>query len=282
MDLVKQLREKTQVGMMDCKKALTEANGDMDLAIEILRKKGAAVAAKRADNATDNGRVEAFVTPDAKTGALISVSCETDFSANTENMREFSMMVAKECANSGITDAAKLLAEKKNVKDYLDELIAKITEKIQVSRLAPMKVAQHGAIVSYIHPGSTIGVMIELTTANDAASILDDLKALGKDICMHIAVTKPMALAPQDLDQTLIAKEREIAMEQMQGSNKPANILEKIIEGKISKFCADVCLTQQRFIKNEDITIEQLINGFSTKTKNNTAIKQFVRLSIGR
>ncbi len=282
MDLVKELREKTQVGMMDCKKALVEANGDMQLAIDLLRKKGAAVAAKRADNETNNGRIEAFVSSDAKTGSLVSIACETDFSANTENMREFAQLVANEAANLKTDDAQKLLAEKSNVKNYLDELIAKISEKIEINRIVSMQVEKHGVITTYIHPGSTIGVMIELTTENDNAAVLSDLKALAKDICMHIAVTKPMSLSPADIDPAIIQKEREIALEQMQGSNKPANILEKIIEGKISKFCADVCLTQQRFIKNEDLTIEQLVNAFAVKTKNATSIKRFVRLSIGR
>lgn len=282
MDLVKELREKTQVGMMDCKKALVEADGNMELAIEILRKKGAAVAAKRAENETNNGRVEAFVAADAKHGSLVSVACETDFSANTEAMKEFAVLSARESTDLGTEDVQKLLSEKKAVKNYLDELIAKISEKIEISRIVNMNVEKHGIVHAYIHPGSTIGVMVELATTNDGADMIEDLKSLAKDICMHIAVTKPAALAPSDLDPALIEKEREIAREQMKDSNKPANILDKIIEGKISKFCADVCLTQQRFIKNEDITIEQLVNNFSTKTKNPTCIKRFVRLSIGR
>ncbi len=282
IDLVKELREKTQVGMMDCKKALVEANGDMELAIDILRKKGAAVAAKRADNETNNGRIEAYINTDAKTGSLVSIGCETDFSANTENMREFAQLAAHEAATSAINDVQKLLSEKKNVKNYLDELIAKISEKIEISRIVTMHVEKHGIVTAYIHPGSTIGVMIELTTENDGTTIINDLKTLAKDICMHIAVTKPVSLSPADLDPAIIQKEREIALELMKNSNKPANILEKIIEGKINKFCAEVCLTQQRFIKNEDLTIEQLVKEFSTKTKNPTSIKRFVRLSIGK
>ncbi len=282
MDLVKELREKTQVGMMDCKKALTEANGDMQLAIDILRKRGAAVAAKRADNATDNGRIEAYIASNNKSAALVSVCCETDFSANTEAMKEFAVLSAQEAAKFNTNDIQKLLSEKKNVKNCLDELIAKISEKIEINRLEVMNVVENGIISTYIHPGSAIGVMVELTTANDAGAATDELKALARDICMHIAVTNPLALSPQNLDQALLEKERAIAKEQLEKSGKPANIMDKIIEGKIKKFCSDVCLTSQQFIKNEDVTIEQLVANFSTKTKNPTSIKRFVRLSIGR
>lgn len=282
MDLVKQLREKTQVGMMDCKKALVEANGDMEAAIDILRKKGAAVAAKRAENETNNGRVEAYVSADARTGALVSIACETDFSANTEDMSNFSALVAREAAELGIEDKDALIASKSNIKDTLDELIAKISEKIEISEIAAMKVATNGIVGSYIHPGSSIGVMVELETEKDATGVVNELNTLARDICMHVAVTKPLALNPEDLDQSIIEKERAIAREQLEASGKPANIIDKIIDGKINKYCSDVCLTKQSFIKNEDISVEKLVNDVAKKIDNPTKIKRFVRLSIGR
>lgn len=282
MDLVKKLREKTQVGMMDCKKALIEANGDMDAAIDILRKKGAAVAAKRAENETNNGRVEAYVSSDARIGSLVSIACETDFSANTEDMVMFAELVAREAAESNIEDKDTLLSTKSNLKNTLDELIAKISEKIEIDTVAAMHVEKHGIIGTYIHPGASIGVIVELETQNEVAGALEELKLLARDICMHAAVTKPLALKPTELDPALLEKERAITQEQLAASGKPANMIDKILEGKMNKYYSEVCLTKQSFIKNEDLTIEKLVENFSKQINNPISIKRFVRLGIGR
>jgi elongation factor Ts len=173
MDLVKKLREKTQVGMMDCKKALEESNGDIEKAIEILRKKGSAVAAKRGDNATTNGRIECFIASDAKTGAMVEVACETDFSAKTVDMEFFAKHTAEVAAITAVNDAQAILSQKsvKNptlvIKDHLDELIAKIAESIKVSKVILFKAGKLGMVHAYIHPGSTVGVMIELEMEKD-------------------------------------------------------------------------------------------------------------------
>ena len=170
MELLKELREKTQVGMMDCKKALEETGGDLDKAIEILRKKGAAVAAKRADNATDNGRIEAYIADNSKSGSLVEIACETDFSANNENMKKFALHVAQEANKAQTNDPKKLVEENKEINDHFNELLAKITEKILVNKIATFTVETHGIVNHYIHPGATIGALIEFTTEKEASA----------------------------------------------------------------------------------------------------------------
>lgn len=288
MDLVKQLREKTQVGMMDCKKALEESNGDIEKAIEILRKKGSAVAAKRGENATTNGRVECFISSDSKTGAMVEIACETDFSAKTVDMEYFAKHTAEVAAIEAVNDSQAILSQKslKNpklvIKDHLDELIAKIAESIKVSKVVLFKAGKFGMVSAYIHPGSTVGVMIEMDMEKDPAAHTEELKNVAKDICMQIAVNKPLSVSSTDLDPAAVAKEREIATEQLKLSGKPANVIEKILEGKIKKYYEDVCLLNQFFIKNDKITIQHYLDEASKKLGNKITIKQFVRIGIGR
>jgi elongation factor Ts len=288
MELVKQLREKTQVGMMDCKKALEEANGDMEKAIEILRKKGAAVAAKRGDNVTSNGRIESFISADGKTGAIVEIACETDFSAKTVDMEFFAKHTAEVASIYAVTDVQAILSQKSLkdaklvIKDHLDELVAKIAESIKVSKVVIFKVGQFGLVGSYIHPGSTVGVMVNLTTEKDLSSNIEELKLVAKDICMQIAVNKPIAVAPENVDASTVNKEREIAAEQLKASGKPANVIEKIVEGKLKKFYEDFCLLNQFFIKNDKITVQQYLAEVSTKLGCKIVVKEFVRFGIGR
>ncbi len=287
MDMVKLLREKTQVGMMDCKKALEEASGDMEKAIEILRKKGTAVAAKRAENVTNNGRIECFIAPDFSVGALVEVACETDFSAKTPDMEIFTNDAAQVLTRHPLSTIDAVLEQKSitnpsvTVKDHLNDLIAKIAEKIQINNIARFHIEAHGVVNTYIHPGSTVGVMVELTTEKPCEK-KEEFATIARDICMQIAVNKPIAVTPKDLDPALIEKEREIAKEQLQTSNKPANVIEKIIDGKINKFYEEVCLNNQAFIKNDKLTIKQHLDELSKKLNNTITIKQFVRFGIGR
>jgi len=289
MDLVKQLRDKTQIGMMDCKKALEEAAGDFDKALELLRKKGAAVAAKRADNVTNHGRVESFISNDNKTAAIVETACETDFSANTEAMKDFAIAVAKNLVQSDATNTDALflqpLVDNANgltVKHLHEELVAKICENIKVTRFARFHVAGNGMVNVYIHPGSTIGVMVELTTDKDASGHLDALKQIAKDVCMQAAVTNPVCVRPTEMDPAVLENERRLATEQMQTSGKPANVIEKIVEGKVAKFFQDACLLNQPFIKNDKQTVEQYVNEASKPLGLTVTVKQFTRFAIGR
>ncbi len=282
MDLVKQLREKTQVGMMDCKKALEETGGDLEKAVELLRKKGAAVAAKRAGNATDNGRVEAYVSQDSRSGALVQIACETDFSANTDAMKEFTISVAKEAAAENIVDTEALFGKKPELKATHEEILAKIAEKIVVQKIDAYSVDGHGIVNYYIHPGSRVGIMIELSTENDCSAHVDELKALARDICMHSAVRNPLGITPEDLDPALVAKEREIMEDQLKASGKPENMIDKIMNGKMQKFYKEVCLLHQPFIKNEDLSIQNLVDECADKIKNKITLKRFAHFVVGQ
>ena len=286
-DLIKKLREHTQVGMMDCKKALEEANGDFDKAVELLRKKGAAVAAKRAENATDNGTVQAFVSPDFSYGSLVEVSCETDFSANTEAMQNFAKGVAEAAATQTSADIetlmnAKVASEKLSVKEKLDELIAKISENIKVKRFSRFSVEQHGIINSYIHPGATVGILVHLETDKAVAANASAIAQLAKEICMQIAVNKPLCVSPAELDETTLTKEREIIKAQLVASGKPNAVIEKIMVGKVEKFYEDVCLLNQKFIKNDKLTIAQHAAEVGKSLGLTITVKQFARFAIGK
>ncbi|MCB9493505.1 MAG: elongation factor Ts [Epsilonproteobacteria bacterium] len=288
MDLVKELREKTQVGMMDCKKALTEADGDLEKAIELLRKKGAAVAAKRSENTADNGRVEGYVADDFTSGSLVHVTCETDFSANTTDMQNFGQAIAQHINEKNPADVEALNKqpmfnnEAMTVQDQLNELCAKICENIQVGSFVRYQVEGNGVVNNYIHAGSTVGALVELATDKPVGEHAQTVAQAAKDICMQIAVTKPMCITPDQLDSSVVEKERDIAREQLKASGKPDNILEKIIDGKLKKFYQDVCLLHQAFIKDDKKSIEEYLKEIGRTTGLNISIKRFVRFGVGR
>jgi elongation factor Ts len=283
MDLVKKLREKTQVGMMDCKKALVEADGDMEKAIELLRKKGVAVAAKRAGNVTQHGRIESYISQDYKKGALVQVACETDFSANTSDMKNFVVAIAKSAVEKGIEVVEALLKKDAEIKNLHEEMLAKISEKIDIIKIIFFAIQPNGIVNSYIHPGSTVGVMVEFETDSPViGNQLESLKQAARDICMHIAVTNPLSISPGDLDGSILEKEQSVMKEQLKNSGKPENIIEKIMVGKINKYYEDVCLSKQKFIKNEDISIEKYLNEVGQKINNKVKIRNFVRFEISK
>ncbi|MFH1461765.1 MAG: translation elongation factor Ts [bacterium] len=288
MELIKELREKTQVGMMDCKKALIESDGDIEKAVEILRKKGASVAQKRAGNATDNGHIGSCLTPDSKKGVLLKVSCETDFSANTDAMKSFASDVCSHILNKETQDIENLLTEtffngKITINEKLEELISKIAESIKTEEFVMFKTNENGLINSYIHPGANLGIMIELKAdkaINDSNSA--KIKQLAHDICMQIAVTSPLAIRPEELEKTTIEKEQDVIREQLIASGKPENMIDKIMQGKLSKFYEDVCLMNQKFIKDDKKTISQVLSEISKETGLNIKIEQFARFAVGK
>jgi translation elongation factor Ts len=276
LELIKQLRDLTQVGMMDCKNALTQADGDLEKAIEILRKKGTAVATKRSENATNNGTIAAFVSADHKIGALLEVSCETDFAANTSDMQAFAKNVCETLAAhpENLLEQKLVHDPKKTVKILLEELIAKITENIKISRTA--RFSSTGVINVYVHPGATLATMVELIAPNTPAVV-----QLAKDICMQIAVMKPACITPAELDPQLVEKEQGIIKEQLKASGKPQQIIDKIMLGKMEKFYEDVCLIKQKYIKDDKLSIEQHIKNIEKEAKGTITIKQIQRFAIG-
>lgn len=292
LEMIKQLRDETQVGMMDCKNALISADGDYEKAIEILRKKGAAVAAKRAEKATNHGTIATYISPDYTTGALLEVSCETDFAANTIDMRTFAATVSEQIVNTsgccGTECSIECLAEqplfnnpKKTVKGLLDELIAKISENIKITRYARFS-NKDGLINAYIHPGSTLGIMIELETKNLTQDKKATVAQLAKDLCMQIAVFTPICVEPSQVDPTLLEKEKEIIKEQLKASGKPEAMLEKILVGKLSKYYEDVCLTKQKYIKDDKVSVEQYVEKIGKETGSTIKIKQYKRFATGK
>ena len=296
VDMIKKLRDATQVSMMDCKKALIDAEGDFDKAIEILRKKGASVAAKRAENATNNGNVQVIIAPDFKSGTIVETACETDFSANTEDMRSFSQTVGNHIlasyhASTAIVTEAQALTSLMQEKLYtgsgialqtiLDELIAKIAESIKVARFAKIN-TNNGIVNGYVHAGSTLGVLVELAIEGTRPADITGLVQAAKDVAMQVAVTKPLCVNPDELDQAVIAKESEIFAEQLRREGKNAQIIEKILPGKLSKFYETVCLNNQKFIKDDKQTIAQMLDAAGKKAGCSVRIARFVRFAIGQ
>lgn len=293
MEMIKELREKTQVGMMDCKNALIQAEGDLERAIEILRKKGAAVAAKRAENVTNNGTIAAFISPDGRTGALLEVSCETDFSANTADMKNFAQTVCEHlthtpqccegrCEPDCLIEQTLFNNPDKTVKVLLEELIAKISENIKLSKCARFDVAEEGLINAYVHPGATQASIVELEVKGLNDGNKGAIEQLARDLCMQVTVSNPLAIKPEELDAQELEKERCIIIEQIKSEgDRPAELVEKIISGKMNKYFEEVCLTNQKYIKQDKISVAKHIEAVEKETNTTITIKQFKRFAIG-
>jgi elongation factor Ts len=251
--MVKELRERTDAPMMDCKKALNEAGGDMAKAEEIIRVKFGSKAAKSAGRVAAEGVVGIWIAPDAKLGAIIEVNCETDFVAKNDDFLAFAKNLAELVAKNNPTDVAALSAMKlgeASVEETRTMLVGKIGENMSIRRF--VRVAAKGALASYIHGGSKIGVLVDLVGGDEA---------LAKDIAMHIAAAKPKALDASGVAPELIETERRIAAEKAAESGKPANIVEKMVEGSVAKFLKEVTLLGQPFVKDDKQTIEQVLKG---------------------
>jgi len=254
--MVKELREQTGLGMMECKKALAEAGGDMKKAEELLRIKSGAKASKAAGRIAAEGVVGVFVAPDAKTAAMVEVNCETDFVAKGDEFKAFANGVAKLVAGSNPADVAALSAldlSGKSVEATREAMIQKIGENMSIRRFVRMQAA--GKIAAYVH-GVKIGVLVDY--AGD--------EQLGKDLAMHVAALKPVAVAKDQVASELIERERTIAAARAAESGKPANIVEKMVEGAVAKYLAEVTLLGQPFVKGDGKqTVEQLLKGSNAK-----------------
>ena len=258
--LVKELRERTQAGMMDCKKALMENDGDMDKAIDWLREKGLAQAAKKAGRIAAEGAVVQYITECGKVGAVVEVNCETDFVANTDNFKNFAASVAKHVALANPADLEALNAQKfvddetKTIEDMISDATVAIGEKISIRRFARYETT--GLVSSYIHMGGKVGVLVELnTTAADNEAV----KELAHDLCLQIAAAKPEAVRREEVNSENLEKEREIYRVKALESGKPEKIVDKIVEGQIEKYYKEVCLLEQVFVKDGDKTIKGLV-----------------------
>jgi elongation factor Ts len=262
----------TGAGMMDCKKALTEANGDFEKAIEILRKKGQKVSASRSDREAKEGSVFVKVSDDKKEAVLIALNCETDFVAKNEEFQSLGKMIADVAFANKPADKDALLSQKAGdltLNDKIVELIGKIGEKIEVSEFVHMK---GEAVVPYIHAGAKLGVLVSLKGVNGK-----DVTDAGKDVGMQIAAMNPVAVDETSVDKTVIEKELEIAKAQILAEGKPENMVEKIAQGKLNKFFKDNTLLPQAFVKDNSKTVAQYLDSVSK----GLTVAEFKRVSIG-
>ena len=250
--LVKELRERTGAGMMDCKKALTAVEGDMDKAIDFLREKGLAAAAKKAGRIAAEGVVGSFVSADGKIGAFVEVNCETDFVAKTDGFKALVEKIAAHIVATKPADVEALLASEldgQTVEALVTASVAKIGEKISVRRFALYE-APEGVVAAYIHGGGKIGVIVELKGGN---------AELGKDVAMHVAAANPSYLERSQVPAAELEHEKEVLSEQAKNEGKPEKIIEKMVMGRINKYYKEVCLVDQEFVKDPDQTVGKLV-----------------------
>lgn len=254
--MVKELRERTGLGMMDCKKALVEADGDMEAAIESLRKSSGMKAAKKAGRIAADGLIACRV--DGSKGVMVEVNCETDFAARDENFVAFVQAVTDKAFDNGVTEVAALELESER-----EALVQKIGENISIRRIESFS---EGTVTDYVHGNGKIGVLIALEGGNEE---------LGKDVAMHIAAMNPTVVNPEDAPADVVAKEREIYTAQAQDSGKPPEIIEKMIDGRIRKYLAEISLVEQPFVKDGDTKVGALLK------KEGASVKGFVRYEVG-
>lgn len=280
---VKELRDKTGAGMMDCKKALTENGGDMEAAVDWLRTKGLAKAAKKAGRVAAEGLVAVAV--EGTRAAVVEVNSETDFVARNESFQTLVRDIAKTALGAGgdrdATAAATYPGTGHSVDDQLREAIATIGENMTLRRTAGLSV-ENGVIASYVHnaaaPGlGKIGVLVALESTGDA----DALTALGKQIAMHVAASNPLAVTPEEVDPAAADRERAVYAEQARESGKPENIIEKMVEGRMRKYFEEVALMKQPFVVDPDNTVEKAVEAVSKDIGAPIAVKAFVRLAVG-
>ena len=269
---VNKLRQMTGAGMMDCKKALTEAEGDFDKAIDILRKKGQKVSASRADREVTEGSIFVKTNEDNSEGVLIALNCETDFVGKNEEFITLGNSILDVAFTSKATSTDELMKQSignLTVEEKITELIGKIGEKIEISEYVRVS---GEAVVPYIHAGNKLGVLVSLKGANGA-----DVQEAGKDVGMQIAAMNPVAVDKEDVDATTVEKELEIGKEQALAEGKPENIVEKIAQGKLQKFYKDNTLLNQQFVKDSSLTVAKYLD---TVTSGLT-VTEFKRVSIG-
>jgi elongation factor Ts len=267
---VAKLREMTNAGMMDCKKALTESNGDIDKAVDILRKKGAATATNKGTREAREGVVAQYIAPGGRLGVLVEVNCQTDFVARNDMFKAFADDVAKRLAADPKTDFES---------DRVG-MVAKIRENIQIPRHARMEVSGNGMIAAYIHTGAKVGVLVEVGAGKEATVAAEDFKQLVKDITLQIAAGHPFAVSRDQVSADVVAKEKEIAADQVK--NKPPQAIAKIVEGKLEKFYQNYCLVDQGFVKkNSEISVKEHIGTIAKQLGDELTIRRFVRFQVG-
>lgn len=276
--MVKELREATGAGMADCKKALEESNGNFEEAVEYLRKKGAASAAKRADKEANEGLVISKSTDDHKKAILVEITCETDFVAKNSDFISYAETVGDVLLNNDIDnvdDLMKFNTGSATVEDLHNGILAKFSEKITINRISSMK--SDGYIESYIHGGSKLGVLVDYSGAISTV----DQKQVAKDIAMQIAAMRPGYVTRDEVTTEILDKEKEIFIQQAIEEGKPADIAEKVATGKIQKYYKENCLVEQVFVKDSKKSVNDILKDLSTSVGSEVKVNRFVRLAIG-
>ncbi|HIR43510.1 MAG: translation elongation factor Ts [Eggerthellaceae bacterium] len=278
--MVKELREMTGAGMMECKKALTEADGDMDKAVDVLRTRGLAAVAKKAGRATNEGTVMALVSDDAKVGALVELNCETDFVGMNEKFKAYAEKIARAALAAKPADLDGLKAaefEGETVEAIVTDCIHVMGENTQLARFA---VVEAGAVASYIHGGGKIGVLVTFDVDGiDATS--EDFVHYGRDVAMQVAAVNPIAATREDVPADVVEHEMGIYKAQAAESGKPENIQEKIATGRLEKFFKEQCLAEQEFVKNPDQTVNEYTAEVAKKLGGSIKITGFKRFQLG-
>jgi elongation factor Ts len=281
--MVMELRKMSGQGMMDCKKALQEADGDISEAMDILRKKGLATLAKRAERETSEGLVVCKSSDDGKMVTMATLCCETDFVAKSDDFIAAAQVLADYAlactADEGADNVLQTEVDSRKFSDILTEIVGKTGEKTQIIDYAKYRLEVPGLISTYIHFNEKVGTMVQIETSDETTAAADVLKQTASDIAMHITATKPLALDKDQIDSEMIEREKAIFAEQVK--NKPANIIERIVEGKMKKFYAENCLLQQPFVKDDSKSVEQVLADAAKQAGGEAKIKKFVRFEVG-
>jgi elongation factor Ts len=284
---ISELRKSTGAGMLDCKKALEETSGDFEQAVDFLRKKGLAAASKKAGRAATEGMVVASVSANGDKGVLLEVNSETDFVAKNETFQAFVKEIADHILQASPATVEELFTQpssndsSKTIQVKLNEAIAIIGENIQIRRFSSFTVPGAGAIGSYIHAGGKIGVLVEATCDNAAAAKDPAFAAFVKDVAMHAAAASPLYVQRSEVDADVLEREKDIYRAKARESGKPENIIEKIIDGQVNKFYADICLVEQQFVKDTDKTIQQLSAEVGKALGTAITITRFTKYALG-
>lgn len=283
--MVKELREATGAGMMECKKALAEAEGVFEKAVDVLRTHGLAKAAKKAGRATNEGRVNVAVCKnDARKGAVVEVNCETDFVALTDKFQDYCDTFTRAVVHNNPATVDELLEseyEGEKVGDALTEAIHIIGENMQISNFKRLEIDGTGALVPYIHMNGRIGVLVGFTFNNEATAADERFLAMGKDVAMQIAATNPVSLDKDSVPEDVREHEFEIYKAQAAESGKPENIQEKIATGRMEKFYKENCLVEQEFVKDPDITVGAYIAKCAKEIGDDIKVVSFARIELG-
>jgi elongation factor Ts len=284
---INELRKSTGAGMLDCKKALEETGGDFEKAVDFLRTKGLAAAAKKAGRAATEGMVAAFVSDDLKSGVLLEVNSETDFVAKNETFQAFVASIGQHILATSPTGVEAMLAQTfsgdatKTVQTYVNGSISIIGENIQIRRFAKFDVKGDGCIGSYIHAGGKIGVLVQIASPAVTAANKDVLQGFVKDVAMHTAAAAPAFVSRDQVPTDVLDREKEVYRAKAKESGKPDAIIEKIIDGQINKYYADICLIEQAFVKDTDKTILQVAKECGAAAGGNVSVTRFERFVLG-